>query len=44
VNAQMDSGITPIHLAVREGRRALTRLLIANGADPNIPDSTGRYV
>jgi len=42
VNAQMDSGITPLHLAVKEGRRSLTKLLISHNADPNIPDASGR--
>eukprot|EP01060_Flectonema_neradi_P010467 TRINITY_DN17561_c0_g1_i1.p1 TRINITY_DN17561_c0_g1~~TRINITY_DN17561_c0_g1_i1.p1 ORF type:complete len:427 (+),score=79.56 TRINITY_DN17561_c0_g1_i1:53-1333(+) len=38
VNARTDLGETPLHLAARQGNIDLSRLLIANGADPFILD------
>ncbi len=42
VNAKDQSGTTPLHIAVGDGRRRLTKRLIDLGADVNAPDGSGR--
>ena len=38
VNAKLQGGWTPLHLAVQEGHMEVVELLIANGADVNAVD------
>ena len=42
VDAKDEMGIAPLHLAVDEGSRLLTKRLIDLGADVNRPDEAGR--
>jgi ankyrin repeat protein len=42
VNVKDQDGFTPLHIAVGDGRRLLTKRLIDLGADVNVPDSEGR--
>jgi len=42
VDAKDESGLTPLLIAVADGRRLLTKRLIDLGADVNIPDDAGR--
>lgn len=41
VNAQAKAGTTPLQIAVRQASIAMVKLLLANGADPNIQDEKG---
>ena len=41
-NAQTRQGVTPLMVAARLGPAEVVRLLLANKADPNKPDFTGR--
>jgi ankyrin repeat protein len=42
VNAKDEAGLTPLHIAVVDGRHLLLKRLIDLGADVNIPDDGGR--
>ena len=42
VTAEDWSGATPLHIAVSDGRRLLTKHLIDLGADMDVSDATGR--
>jgi len=42
VNAEDRSGAKPLHIAVGDGQRRLTKRLIDLGADVNAPDGSGR--
>ena len=41
VAASDEGGLTPLHLAVSEGREEVAALLLADGADLNAKDGTG---
>lgn len=42
VNVRDQTGVTPLHIAVGDGRRLLTKRLIDLGADLDVPDNDGR--
>ncbi len=42
LNEPNPDGEMPLHVAARQGRVAITRLLIRHGADPNIANKEGR--
>uniref|UniRef100_A0ABD2W1W6 Uncharacterized protein n=1 Tax=Trichogramma kaykai TaxID=54128 RepID=A0ABD2W1W6_9HYME len=41
VNAQDSAGNTPLHLALSDGRMAVSKLLMERGADPNVANRDG---
>eukprot|EP00976_Prorocentrum_cordatum_P019824 401839-Prorocentrum_minimum.AAC.1 len=41
VNSRNREGMTPLHLAAREGHAKLAQLLIDHGADPSTADHEG---
>ena len=41
VNAKYNNGITPLHLAAREGHTSTVELLLNRGADVNAKDNDG---
>lgn len=44
VNAQDAEGLTPLHVAIRNGRHQAAKALVAFGADPKIADKQGKTV
>ena len=43
MNVQDNAGHTPLHKAVEKEYSELVSTLIQNGADPNLPSSSGRF-
>jgi len=41
VNAQNQSGLTPLHLAAIKGQVAIAEFLLQKGADPNLAEANG---
>lgn len=42
IHVQDKNGLSPLHIAAREGFRNLANVLIYNGSDVNMPDRYGK--